>query len=96
MHYLTTEPIATHKGEGWNEGEETNFYNEKEYTIIEIVTRETKKQIAFRNVGDKNPGSALQFSISEYSYKTNRTKLVSFSIPLELSKLFIDSLQKQK
>lgn len=90
------EPIATHKGEGWHLHETTNIYVKDDYTIIEIIDRKTKKEIKFRNVEDRNPECSIQFSVDEYSYATNRTKSISFSIPYSLSELFIKNLMNEK
>lgn len=88
------QPIATHSGTGWNHNVETAIYKNEEYTIIEVVDRNTRKEIKYRNVGMRNEDSAIQFEITEYA--NNRTKHFGFSIPPTLSELFIANLQNVK
>jgi hypothetical protein len=94
---LFDEPIATYKDESWKNAEvTTNVYTKDEYTIIEIITKEFRQVIEFRNVASLNKDAAIQFRITEYSFIKKRTKDVSFSIPLPLCELFIKGLLEQK
>jgi len=93
MTHLIDEPIATHQGKGWSSKEKTSIYLKEDYTIIEIVTDKYKKEIRFRNVGEKNNEASIQFNITEYTFKTNRSKHTSFDIPLPLVDLFISKIK---
>jgi len=66
--------------------------NEVELTIS---NNRTFTRVKFRNVGEGNPDAAIQFSISEYNKRTDRTKHLSFSVPQELAHLFINHLQNK-
>lgn len=68
---------------------DTNHAGEQE---LEIVDRDKKQNIHFRNVGARNKNSSIQFVIEEYNKGTNRTKYVNFSIPLEIVSDFLEHL----
>jgi len=85
--------IKTHNGSGWNADVETSVYKKDEYTIIEIRSKESVTEVKFRNVGELNPDSAIQFSLTEHK---KRAKHISFSIPYALCDLFIQGLMNVK
>lgn len=66
-----------------------NIYKEEE---IIIDNEKVRKTVVYRNVSDKNKESAIQFVVQEYNKKTNRNKLISFSIPYEAMALFIEHI----
>lgn len=88
--------VAEHHGSSSYIGERTTVHKEREYTVFESVTRAYKATVIFRNVGELNPDHSIQFSVTEYNYRTNRTKHTSFNIPLALAELFITSIQEVK
>lgn len=88
--------VAEHQGSSSYIDERTTVHKEREYTIFESITRAYKVTVVFRNVGELNPDHSIQFSLTEYNYRTNRTKHTSFNIPLALAELFITSIQEVK
>lgn len=60
---------------------------------LEITTKKYLKRVTFRNVGNANPGAAIQFTIEEYNKATNRTRYISFSVPLCMAEAFIEHLK---
>lgn len=66
-----------------------NIYKEEE---IIIDNEKVRKTVVYRNVSDKNRESAIQFVVQEYNKKTNRSKIIYFSIPYEAMALFIEHI----
>jgi hypothetical protein len=88
-------PIATY----FSPDEKTELF-EAEYGNMELVIRSRKAvtKVTFRNVGQDNKDSAIQFYIKESPVGTTRgrTKTASFSVPLPLAQLFIDHISKPR
>lgn len=77
-------------------GEVSTLHEPNNYGEMELIIKDraTSKKIRFRNVGNRNINSSLQFECQEFNIKTNRTKHFSFSVPLALVEIFIEHLTK--
>lgn len=69
--------------------------NKFKIQILEPGSERTT-EIEFRNVGEKNKNSSLQFVVEQITKKRKnyRTELICFSIPFDMAKTFIDAIQK--
>lgn len=86
--------IANYKGDHKTANQQIGVTDDGMYLIFEIEQYNTRTKVKVRNVSDRRPESAIQIEI--HTTKNGRTTIGSFSIPQELSELFIRAVSVPK